>query len=124
MSKDKTIKETGTVYMTANTSTIVEPFVRRGLFENQEIAIAEMARAYIVRQIQQCQQTIDALQARYGMSYEQFEAYLRARAQELIDMPDVALNQALMKEEEDALEWKIAREMQAGWLGLQAEAGL
>lgn len=124
MSDEKTVKEAGAAYITATTSAIIEPFVQRGLFENQEKAVAEMARAYIVHQIQQYQQIIDSLQARYGMNYEQFEAYLRARAQELTDTPDVALNRALMKEEDDALDWKIAREMQASWLGLQTEAGL
>ena len=121
MSDEKTVKETGVAYMTAATSAIIGPFVQRGLFENQETAVAEMAHTYIVRQIQQCRQTIDTLQNRYGMNYAQFEAYLRARAQALINTPDITLNQALMQEEDDALDWKIAHEMQASWLGLQTE---
>ncbi len=60
MSDEKTVKEAGATYMTAATSAIIEPFVQRRLFENQETAVAEMARAYIVRQIQQCQQTFAA----------------------------------------------------------------
>jgi hypothetical protein len=41
----------------------------------------------------------------------------------LIANPSPALNRAVMVEEEDALDWKIAREMLQSWLGLQAEAG-
>jgi len=35
--------------------------------------------------------------------------------------PAVELNQAVMLEEEDAHDWKIAREMLNSWLGLQSE---
>jgi hypothetical protein len=35
--------------------------------------------------------------------------------------PDVKLNQAVMLEEEDAHDWKIAREMLQSWLGLHGE---
>ncbi len=83
-----------------------------------------MARTYIVGQIQEYQQTIDTLQSRYGMSYEQFETYLQLRADELMRRPTKALNQAIMHEEDDSLDWKVAREMQASWLGLRIEAGL
>jgi hypothetical protein len=55
------------------------------------------------------------------MTYEQFEPYLKARSQTLAAQPSQALNQAVMLEEEDALEWKAARESLEGWLGLQRE---
>jgi len=57
----------------------------------------------------------------HGMSYEQFDAYLKARSSLLAASPNPALNQAVMAEEEDAQAWKIAREMLQSWLGLQAE---
>lgn len=110
--------------MTDTGVNVLEPFVERGLFANSEEAAAEMARVYILRQIQRHQAIIDRLEAKYGMSYEQFEAYLQARSQTLADTPDPALNQAVMAEEEDALDWKIAREMLSSWLGLQTEVRL
>ncbi len=110
--------------MTNDVTAVIEPFVQRGLFENREKAVAEMARVYILRQIQQYQEAMDRLQAQYGMSYEQFNAYLWARAESLVETPDTAVNQAIMREEEDTLDWKIAREMTSNWLGLQiADSG-
>ena len=77
----------------------------------------------ILRQIETYRASSAALQAKYGMTYEQFEAYLQARSATLAAVPNPALNQAVMAEEEDAFDWKIAREMLANWLGLRAEAG-
>ena len=100
---------------------IVQPFVERGLFDSPESAITEMARDYVVRQVERYQRVIEAMEAKYGMSYSQFEAYLRLRAAQLQSSPEPSLNQALMAEEEDALDWKIARDMLHSWLGLQSE---
>ncbi|MBP7964522.1 MAG: hypothetical protein KBG20_20605 [Caldilineaceae bacterium] len=61
------------------------------------------------------------LEARYGMTYEQFEDYLSARSKTLIEHPSPELGQAVMTEEDDAQEWKIAREMTQSFLGLQNE---
>ena len=102
-------------------SDIVQPFVRRGLFATPEKAIAEMAQDYILRQIERYRAVDERLQAKYGMTYDQFEAYLRARSTTLAAAPDVKLNQAVMLEEEDAQDWQIAREMLQSWLGLQGE---
>ncbi len=109
--------------MSTQLVTMVEPFVRRGLFASPEQAVAEMTRAYVLRQIETYRAISEALQAKYGMTYEQFEAYLQARSATLAAVPNPALNQAVMAEEEDAFDWKIAREMLASWLGLRAEAG-
>lgn len=100
---------------------VVEPFVRRGLFPNAEMAVAEIARDYVLRQIERYRATEMAFQARYGMTYEQFDDYLRARSAILSKKPNPALNQAVMLEEDDALDWKIARDMVQSWLGLQRE---
>lgn len=107
--------------MSSNLSAVVEPFVRRGLFPNAEMAVAEIARDYILHQIDQYRGIEAALEDRYGMSYEQFEDYLRARSETLLRSPNPALNQAVMAEEDDALDWKIARDMIRSWLGLQRE---
>jgi hypothetical protein len=108
--------------MSPELTAVLEPFVRRGLFPNAESAATEMARDYVLHQVQRYRAIDLDFQARHGMTYEQFDAYLRARAAILIENPSPVLSQAVMTEEEDALEWKIAREMMEGWLGLQHEA--
>jgi hypothetical protein len=109
--------------MMGQITSVVEPFVRRGLFATPEQAVTEMARDYILRQIERYRAIIEDLQTRHGMTYEQFDAYLKSRSATLASNPDPALNQAIMAEEEDALDWKIARDMLHSWLGLQAETG-
>ncbi|MEW6665453.1 MAG: hypothetical protein AB1512_09550 [Thermodesulfobacteriota bacterium] len=109
--------------MSSDAISVVEPFVQRGLFASPEQAVAEMARDYVLRQIERYRATIENMQAKHGMAYEQYEAYLKSRSAMLQANPSPVLNQAVMTEEEDALDWKIAREMLASWLGLQAEAG-
>lgn len=101
----------------------LEPFMRRGLFSSPELAVMEMAREYVLHQIDHYRFVIDGLQAKHGMPYEQFEAYLKSRSVLLAANPSPELNQAIIAEEEDALDWKIARDMLQRWLGLQVEVG-
>ena len=61
------------------------------------------------------------LEARYGMTYEQFEDYLSVRSKTLLEHPSTELGQAVMAEEDDAQEWKIDREMTQSFLGLKSE---
>jgi len=103
-------------------SIVVEPFVRRGLFASPEQAVVEMAQDYVLRQIERHRAAIERLQTKYGMNYEQFNAYLQSRSATLVTRPNPALGKAVMKEE-DALDWKIATEMLQSWLGLQSEVG-
>jgi hypothetical protein len=83
-----------------------------------------MARDYILRQIEHYQAIVERLQAKYGMTYDQFQAYLKARSATLAATPNQELNQAIMAEEEDALDWKVAHNMLISWLGLRAEVGV
>ena len=101
--------------------TLVYPFVQRGLFTTTEQAVAEMAREYVLCQIEAYRRQIQIFEERYGMTYAQFGAYLQARSATLADHPDPTLNQAVIAEEEDALSWKIAQDMLLNWLGLQTE---
>ncbi len=110
--------------MTPQVNAVLDPFVRLGLFESHEKAVTEMARDYILRQIEEYQVVTETLQTKYGMNYEQFNAYLQARAAALVSSPDPRLNQAIMLEEEDALSWKIAQQMLTRLLGLRTEAGV
>jgi translation initiation factor 2 alpha subunit (eIF-2alpha) len=82
-----------------------------------------MARDYALRQVEHYRAITENLQTKYGMTYEQFEAYLKSRSATLAASPNPTLNQAVIAEEEDALDWKIAREMLQSWLGLQTEVG-
>ena len=107
--------------MSPELTAVVDPFVRRGLFPNAEVAVAEIARDYVLRQVERYRAIEASFQARYGMTYEQFDEYLRARSKTLSEAPSPALNRAVMIEEDDALEWKIARDMVRSWLGLQRE---
>ena len=100
---------------------IVQPFVRRGLFPSTEKAVVEMAQDYVLRQIERYRTVDDRLRAKYGMTYDQFDAYLKSRSATLTVAPNIALNQAIMLEEEDAQDWRIARDMLTSWLGLQSE---
>ncbi len=83
-----------------------------------------MARDYITRHVEENRTTIEHLQSKYGMTYEQFSIYLQARADILAQKPNPVLNEVVMQEEEDALVWKIARDMLKNWLIIQAEANL
>jgi hypothetical protein len=60
------------------------------------------------------------------MSLERFGEYLHERSVLLETGPlsteqRQALGQALMQEEDDWLDWKVAREMLESWLGLRQE---
>jgi len=105
---------------------LVEPLVRQGLFDTPESAILELAEEYVLRQVKNYQETIAGLESKYGMTYPQFNQYLQHRTT-LLESGNLSpeqtrsLGQAIMVEEEDALEWKIAREMLQSWLGLRRE---
>ena len=107
--------------MTSQITAVIEPFVQRGLFESPEKAVITMAYDYVLRQVERYQTAIERLQNKHGMDYEQFEAYLEARSETLATEPNHELNQAIMLEEDDALDWKVARDMLASWLGVQVE---
>lgn len=108
--------------MAATVESVLEPFIRRGLFATPEGAVRQMARDFVLRQIEFHRSEITALEAKYGMNYEQFDQYLAARSETLVASPNQALGQAVMLEEDDALTWKSSIEMLEAWLGLQAEA--
>lgn len=110
--------------MSDQVTTLVEPFVRRGLFATPEHAVAEMARDYVLHQIERHRAVIEKLESKHGMTYEQFNAYLKSRSQILASSPSRALNQAIMAEEEDALDWKIANDMLQSWLGIESEGAV
>ena len=85
-----------------------------------------MLRGYIVGQISKLQQEVIGFEEKYGLRFHQFEVYLRERSALLAkDGISAAqrqrLGQAVMQEEDDWLDWKVAQEMLESWLGLQKE---
>lgn len=45
-----------------------QPFVQRGLFDSPENAAAEMAREYVLLQVERYRHTIEAMESKHGMS--------------------------------------------------------
>ncbi|MFO7742364.1 MAG: hypothetical protein R6X31_08635 [Anaerolineae bacterium] len=110
--------------MNTSVSAMVEPLVNRKLFATEEEAVRSLLREYILQQVSQLQQELSSLESKYGMSFDQFAAYVHERSV-LLEEGDLspeqrkALGQAIVQEEEDWLEWKINREMLDSWLGLR-----
>ena len=106
---------------------IVEPLVRSRAFASAEDAVRTLVRDYILKQIQHYSEQIAELEKRYGMPLEQFSAYLKQRSALLSNghldpEQKKRVAQAVMAEEEDWLDWKIARDFLESWLGLKGEA--
>jgi hypothetical protein len=107
-------------------SSAIEPLVRRKIFASEEEAARELLRSYILREIAKLQREITRLERKYGMRFQQFAAYLHERSLllekgELPPEQRQALGQAIMREEDDWLDWKAAQEMLETWLGLGKE---
>ena len=110
-------------------ATLVEPLVRSQAFPSTEEAIRTLVRDYILREIRHYRRRLVALEKRYKMSFDQFSAYLKERSALLSNghldpEQKKRVAQAVMEEEEDWLDWKIARDFLESWLGLKAKASL
>ncbi len=113
---------------TASLASIIEPLVKRKLFPTTEDAVRELMQDYTLRQISSYQRQIAQLERKYGMSFTNFTQYLRERgamlqSKELSAEQRQALGRALMAEEDDWFDWKVATEMLQSWLGLREEVG-
>lgn len=111
---------------TATLTTIVEPLVKRRLFATTEEAVRELMQDYILRQISSYQRQIAKLERKYGMNFTKFTQYLHERgamlrSKELSPEQRQSLGRALMVEEDDWFDWKVATEMLQSWLGLREE---
>lgn len=113
--------------MSVAMDTMLSPLIKREIFPNKEEALRELLREYILGQIFGLQQEVLSFEQKYGMHFQQFDAYLRERSALLVKN-DIStaqrqkLGQAVMQEEDDWLDWKVTREMLESWLGLQKEA--
>lgn len=107
--------------------TLIEPLIRRRIFANEEQATRELVRDYVLRQVTALQQELACFEDKYGMSFDQFGAYLHERSvllesEQLSSQQRQSLGQAIMREEDDWFDWKVALEMLESWLGLRQEA--
>jgi hypothetical protein len=113
--------------MSTSMTTAVEPLVRRRIFDSEEQAARTLVRDYILRQITSLRREVGRFERKYGMSFERFSEYLHERsalleASQLEPTQRQALGQAVMREEDDWLDWKAAEEMLENWLGVRQEA--
>ncbi len=106
--------------MSKNLAEIIQPLIEKGQFESPESAVRNLMTDYILRQIAHYRRTLNKFQKKYGMNYDQFLQYVKERARQV--QSNAALQKDFMTEEEDALEWKIAKEMLESWVGLKAKA--
>jgi Arc/MetJ-type ribon-helix-helix transcriptional regulator len=107
-------------------SAVIEPLIRRKIFASEAEAIRELLRDYMLRQIAALRREVGRFERKYGMRFDQFGAYLHERSV-LLEQGDLsaeqrqALGRAIMQEEDDWLDWQVAREMLESWLGLRQE---
>ena len=104
----------------------MEPLIRRKVFATEEEAVRSLLRGYVLRQIDALRRELARFERKYGMRFEQFVEYLHGRSVlleegEFSAEQRQALGQAIMREEDDWLDWKASREMLESWLGLRQE---
>ncbi len=107
-------------------SPVIEPLIRRKIFRNEREAIHELVRDYMLRQISELQEKSDYFRQKYGMEFQQFAEYLHERSallqgENLSPEQRQRLGQAVMQEEDDWFDWKMACEMLENWLGIRQE---
>ncbi len=109
--------------MATTFSTAIEPLIKRKIFQSEAEAIRELLRDYILRQITDLQSETQQFEQKYGMRFQQFSEYVNQRSI-LLETGGLSpeqrqkLGQAIMQEEDDWLDWKVAQEMLENWLGL------
>uniref|UniRef100_A0A7C4W0U6 Uncharacterized protein n=1 Tax=Desulfatirhabdium butyrativorans TaxID=340467 RepID=A0A7C4W0U6_9BACT len=104
----------------------IKPLLRRQIFVTEEQAARELVRDYVLRKITSLQREVARFERRYGMRFEHFSEYLHQRSvllETCVLEPSQrqALGQAIMREEDDWLDWKAAQEMLESWLGVRHE---
>jgi len=105
-------------------STMIESLVKNRLFANEEDVIKSLLADYIVRHIGKQKRDLKRFERKHSMSFERFEEYLHERS-DLLEKGDLsrekrqALARAIMQEEDDWLDWKVAKEMLESWIGLR-----
>lgn len=107
-------------------NSVIEPLLKRRIFATEEEAIRTLMQQYILQQIDTLQQTLAHFEQKYGLGFQQFTDYLHERSR-LLEREQLTveqrrvLGQAVMQEEDDWLDWKVAQEMLQSWLGIRQE---
>ena len=112
--------------MSTAVSAVMEPLIRRRVFVTEEEAVRSLLRQYVLQRVSALQRELARFERKYGMRFEQFAEYLHERSVllekgELPPEQRQVLGQAIMQEEDDWLDWKVAQEMLESWLGLRKE---
>ena len=105
---------------------ILEPLIRRKVFADEKAALRELTRDYVRHQVETLIREVRKFEQRYGMAFDRFDEYLHARSNlltsgELSAEQKRKLGQALMREEDDWLDWKATQEILDGWLSINQE---
>ena len=112
--------------MPTTISPLIEPLIKKKIFSTQEEAIQELTREYILRQIDILRRKAGRFERKHGMRFQQFNEYLHERS-ELLEKSNLSaeqrrkLSQAIMQEEDDLLDWKVANELMESWIGIRRE---
>lgn len=106
--------------MSQDLAEIVHHLVDNGLYETAEAAVKDLMAGHILHQIEHYRAIVEKFEKKHGMKLAQFDDYLKERAQKLVNDPSG--HKRFMLEEENALDWKIAAEMLASWLGLRGKS--
>ncbi len=86
-------------------SQAIAPFIQRQIFHSEEEAMQEILRDYILRQITKLKREMQHFRRKYGMTFQQFGAYLHERSlllqnEQLLPEQQQRLGQAVMQEED------------------------
>ncbi len=105
-------------------TTIINPLVKIGIFKNVEDAAEKLVEDYIYRQIDYYHSIVRKMERKYGMDFARFTDYIKERAKNiqssnLSPHQKKTTSQAIMIEEDDWMDWKVAYEMLNSWLGLK-----
>ena len=115
--------------MKTTISTVIEPLIKRKIFNTEEEAVRELVKKYILQQINSQKRELSRLEKKYGMPLNRFREYLQERSVllqtgTLVDDQRRALGQAIMVEEDDYQDWQVATDIMESWLGLREEMSL
>jgi len=111
----------------SETLALIEPLIKRKIFKSTEEAVRQLVAGYILSQIDHYREQVTAFEKRYGMSFDRFQTYLKERTELLMagnldSEQKKIIAQKIMLEEDDWLDWKVARDFLNSWLGLQTES--
>ena len=112
--------------MSTTISPVIEPLIKKKIFSTEEEAIQELTREYILRQIDTLRRKVRRFERKHGMQFQQFSEYLHERSV-LLEKSNLSakqrqkLSQAIMQEEDDLLDWKVAKELMESWIGIRRE---